>query len=213
MQIVHEHHERMDGSGYPRGLEGSQIHPLARICSVIDSFDAMTAFRPHKRKPLAIQEAVQVLKAETPSKYDPEVVKAWLGLLGSSRIADVSSEIDGFDSPISAANRRRQPRYPLHCAARVHVLRCSPKGWRSRRPIAATATNISRSGLGLLCEVAIPADERVRVYLDADGWRDGKYLEGQTVRCRGFSDHWYDIGVRLLAKSEEAATLRAEQAD
>ena len=48
--IVYQHHERYDGGGYPQGLKSFQIHYLARVLTVIDSFDAMTSIRPYQKR-------------------------------------------------------------------------------------------------------------------------------------------------------------------
>lgn len=47
--VAYQHHERMDGRGYPRGLKGDAIHPFARIAMVVDTFDAMTSERAYRR--------------------------------------------------------------------------------------------------------------------------------------------------------------------
>lgn len=79
-EIVYSHHEHYDGSGYPRGISGDEILPLARIMIVADAFDAMTTSRIYKvRKsvPLALEE-LQRLSAK---QFHPEVVdKAVLAL-------------------------------------------------------------------------------------------------------------------------------------
>ena len=63
VDVAYSHHERIDGEGYPRGLDGSQISQYTKIVSLADSFDAMTAERPYK-------------KAMTPSKAVKEIYKA-----------------------------------------------------------------------------------------------------------------------------------------
>jgi putative nucleotidyltransferase with HDIG domain len=55
-----QHHERMDGSGYPRGLKGDQIHPYARLLAVCDVFDALTTPRVY-RQPMLPHEAMEIL--------------------------------------------------------------------------------------------------------------------------------------------------------
>jgi HD-GYP domain-containing protein (c-di-GMP phosphodiesterase class II) len=74
--IVEFHHEAMDGSGYPRGLRGSEIPLEARIVAVADVFDALTSFRPYKRA-WPLDEAFDELHrmADT-GKLDPMCVKA-----------------------------------------------------------------------------------------------------------------------------------------
>ena len=62
-EIIHSHHERYNGTGYPRGLKGDEINPLARIMIVADAFDAMTTNRIYKgRKNLteALDELIKI---------------------------------------------------------------------------------------------------------------------------------------------------------
>jgi hypothetical protein len=75
--IVTAHHERLDGSGYPRGLAGDDIRLEARVIAVADSVDAMMSDRPH-RGALPRDEALASLRAGSGSLYDPEVVGACL---------------------------------------------------------------------------------------------------------------------------------------
>ncbi len=75
-RTVFEHHERLDGSGYPSGLEKPGICLAARIVAVADSYDALVSWRPYKEgvKP---SEAFKIIKSETPAKYDSKIVDAF----------------------------------------------------------------------------------------------------------------------------------------
>lgn len=73
--IVIQHHERMDGKGYPRGLKGEEISVEGRIISVADAFDAMTAERPYRQK-VSPAEALAEIVLMTGTAYDPDVVEA-----------------------------------------------------------------------------------------------------------------------------------------
>ncbi|WP_087025824.1 HD domain-containing phosphohydrolase [Thaumasiovibrio subtropicus] len=77
IQMVEQHHERFDGSGYPHGLKGADILLEARIIAVADTFDAMASDRPY-RKSLGKVEALNVIKAGRNRLYDPYVVDAFL---------------------------------------------------------------------------------------------------------------------------------------
>lgn len=79
-QIAGQHHENYDGSGYPRGLAGEQIHPYARIVAVADNFDAVTTDRPYRRAFLPHQ-AGQILRYSQGTKLDPRVVDAFFEAL------------------------------------------------------------------------------------------------------------------------------------
>jgi HD-GYP domain-containing protein (c-di-GMP phosphodiesterase class II) len=77
LDVVACHHEQWDGGGYPRGLAGDQIPIGGRIVSVADTFDAMTSDRPYRRG-LPIEVALAELDKYKGSRYDPQVVEAFL---------------------------------------------------------------------------------------------------------------------------------------
>ena len=72
------HHERLDGSGYPDGLKGNAIPPIARILAVADVFDAITSKR-HYRQAMPIDQALGEIKKGVGSHFFPECVDAFLG--------------------------------------------------------------------------------------------------------------------------------------
>ncbi|MDT8440537.1 MAG: HD domain-containing phosphohydrolase [Desulfuromonadales bacterium] len=78
-QIIHQHHERYDGKGYPDGLHAEQICLEARILAVCDTYDAMTSDRPY-RQALPHQIAIQEIKDHSGTQFDPEVAAAFLDL-------------------------------------------------------------------------------------------------------------------------------------
>ncbi|HEX3130990.1 MAG TPA: HD domain-containing phosphohydrolase [Thermoanaerobaculia bacterium] len=76
---VRNHHERVDGKGYPDGLSGDQLPPMARIIAVADTYDAMTTSRPY-RAGLPPERAAQEITASAGTQLCPSVVEAFLAL-------------------------------------------------------------------------------------------------------------------------------------
>jgi putative nucleotidyltransferase with HDIG domain len=76
-EIVETHHEKFDGSGYPKGLKGEQIPIGARIFAVADVFDALTTARPYKDA-LSYRSAADMIARESAVHFDPEAVEAFL---------------------------------------------------------------------------------------------------------------------------------------
>lgn len=76
-EMIGQHHERLDGSGYPQGLIENQICLEAKIIAVADTFDAMANDRPY-RKARGAQAAIEVLKQGRGKEYDPYVVDAFM---------------------------------------------------------------------------------------------------------------------------------------
>ncbi len=75
--MVAQHHERLDGSGYPQGLRSEQIVLGARILGVADVFEAMTSHRPY-RPAAPVSDAVEYITGSAGTKFDPPVVDAFL---------------------------------------------------------------------------------------------------------------------------------------
>ena len=78
--MVYQHHERLDGSGYPRGVWGEHIILEARIMAVADVFEAMTSHRPY-RPAASLEETLEHLQQNAGTKFDPTVVSALLNVV------------------------------------------------------------------------------------------------------------------------------------
>lgn len=79
-EIVYQHHERMNGSGYPRGLKGEEILKEARIIALADVVEAMSSHRPY-RASLGVEAARREVETNRGILYDPDIVDAFLVLL------------------------------------------------------------------------------------------------------------------------------------
>ncbi len=80
LDIPYAHHERWDGSGYPRGLKGDQIPLAARIFAVVDVWDALRSVRPY-RSPWANERVLAHLRQLAGIHFDPAIVKAFIELI------------------------------------------------------------------------------------------------------------------------------------
>ena len=85
-EVVLQHHERMNGSGYPNGLRGEDISPIARILAVADVVEAMVSHRPY-RSALTLGEAIHEITKNRGSLYDPDAVDACKRLFIEGRFA------------------------------------------------------------------------------------------------------------------------------
>ncbi len=88
MPIIRYHHERWNGSGYPRGLEGETIPLMARIFAVADVFDALTSKRPYRRTS-SNAEAFKYLRDNSDILFDPKIVDAFEKLLRRGEITSI----------------------------------------------------------------------------------------------------------------------------
>jgi HD-GYP domain-containing protein (c-di-GMP phosphodiesterase class II) len=85
IEIPYCHHEKWDGTGYPRGLKGEEIPLAARIFAVVDVFDALTSDRPY-RPAWSIRDALNYIREQAGKHFDPQVVEVFLQLYGSGSL-------------------------------------------------------------------------------------------------------------------------------
>lgn len=81
--IVLQHHEKFDGSGYPNGVKGEELNPLSRILTLADSFDAMTANR-HYQKAKNFEEAFEEIRKCRGTQFDPDIAEKFVDAIESA---------------------------------------------------------------------------------------------------------------------------------
>ncbi|MFH0876925.1 MAG: diguanylate cyclase [Candidatus Omnitrophota bacterium] len=79
--LILSHHERWDGTGYPRGLKGEEIPLGARIIAVVDVYEAVTSDRPY-HKAISKEEACDIIKQGAGTQFDPQAVSVFLDIVG-----------------------------------------------------------------------------------------------------------------------------------
>jgi HD-GYP domain-containing protein (c-di-GMP phosphodiesterase class II) len=87
LDIPISHHERWDGSGYPKGLKGEEIPLAARIFTVVDVWDALCSDRPY-RKGSDHKDVINYLKDHSGIFFDPKIVEVFIDLLEKGEFGD-----------------------------------------------------------------------------------------------------------------------------
>jgi putative nucleotidyltransferase with HDIG domain len=80
-ELVRQHHEHFDGSGYPEGRKGDDILLGARIIHLADAYEAMTTPRAYRKNPLSKEQALEEVRKNTGTQFDPRVVEAFLKIV------------------------------------------------------------------------------------------------------------------------------------
>lgn len=80
LMMVYQHHERLDGGGYPVGVAGDEIHPWAKLCAVVDIYEAVTSQRPY-RTPMPRDQALGILSRDVDKALDKEMVECWISII------------------------------------------------------------------------------------------------------------------------------------
>jgi putative nucleotidyltransferase with HDIG domain len=116
-EIILAHHERIDGKGYPRGLAGDDIPELARIISVADTYDVMTA-RDSYRTPMSSHEAIQELRRVAGKQLDARFVEVFVELLEGKDVSFQHGEAADFEKELALEARIEETASPLGNGAR-----------------------------------------------------------------------------------------------
>ena len=103
------HHERMDGSGYPRGIQGMELHPFARIIGVADVFDAVTSNRVYRNK-LLPSEGLKIIEAGSGKGFDERVVNAFKRIIVTYPNGIVLHLSDGRRGVVTRQNKAEPTR-------------------------------------------------------------------------------------------------------
>lgn len=91
LDIPCSHHERWDGTGYPKGLKGTQIPLIARLFAAADVWDALTSDRPY-RPAWSAADALEHIRHQSGGHFDPEVVERFLKIAAKTGLADLGRE-------------------------------------------------------------------------------------------------------------------------
>jgi putative nucleotidyltransferase with HDIG domain len=113
IDIVRYHHERLDGRGYPHGVDETELAGIVRIVTAVDAFDAMTSTRSYRRA-MSVDAAVEELRRCAGRQFDPEVVEALARCVvrvGWEPLTEFASEAElhGHDIPVGTAQERLEP--------------------------------------------------------------------------------------------------------
>jgi putative nucleotidyltransferase with HDIG domain len=103
-EVILAHHERIDGKGYPRGLEGEEIPKLSRIISVSDTYDVMTA-RDSYRTPMSSHDAIVELRRVAGKQLDAEFVEIFIELIESDDVSFQHIDSSDFEKELSLESR------------------------------------------------------------------------------------------------------------
>lgn len=86
--ILRQHHERIDGKGYPDGISGDAIHYSAKILAIVDAFDAMTSARPYRPEPMTEEQALKELLQGSGTQFDEELTHLFTQIVLSEQKAE-----------------------------------------------------------------------------------------------------------------------------
>lgn len=119
-----QHHEKLDGTGYPRGLKGKEIHEIGRIVAVADVFDALTENRVY-RKAFLPHEGLEYLFANAGSHFDPHFVELFRNHVNIYPIGMTVTLSNGYEGIVAKINKENLQR-PVILVTKEHDKKIDP---------------------------------------------------------------------------------------
>ncbi|MBN1845680.1 MAG: HD domain-containing protein [Sedimentisphaerales bacterium] len=216
LSVVAEHHERLDGSGYPRRLRTGKITTSGRLAGIVDTFDAMTSVRPYRPMTYSVEQTLEYLQQYAGQEFDPEIVQAFTDLI-EKNFDQPETALTDPDRAIKMAaggsdrwNRRRKQFYfriPI-TVQRIVPVRGKPT---LGPPESMIGHKISSSGMGFLSAKPFALDQNI--YITA-----AKLIEAQmnpllavVTACRDHGDGWYSIDSQFHSVQTPEAMCRLQE--
>jgi len=174
-RVASLHHEKMDGTGYPEGLEAGRLDIVSRIIAVADVYDAMVSYdRPYKKAANA-EEAVQVLRDGAGTHFDPAIVEAFI------------------EHKLYQLERRRFQRVSADVAIEYWII---PDARIREKVVFAQAIDISVTGLAFESKTSLAPWTFLETIIHTPGQTFD--LIARVVRSEAVDDGLYRIAVRFV---------------
>lgn len=224
LEMTRDHHERLDGKGYPNELARDKIGFASRVCAVADVYDALTSSRLY-RKALSPRQALALMAEGVATHFDPGILTVWCEIVerlialrpdGAYGPATVparlslngflpSCEVSGVVPAAASAgrDRRAHPRVPCNTVARTRfITQGRPCPVAVGEPFPALVVDFSATGVQLRTPWPFSLDDRLEVDLPR---RDGSTttFAGRVARVAAASEGRYVAGLRFVEAAQE----------
>lgn len=228
LHIVRDHHERIDGKGYPNKLDMSGLGIGPRICAIVDVFDAITAARPY-RGPTPPADTIKIMKSGRGSQFDSDLFDLWervvTGMLEAdpSRAPASSGEAPSFSLEsllaqgptvedtlpppnIHSDERRRYERHAVNLYATARFVRVGkPLPVMPGEPFRAHIVDISRGGVQLHTPWPLSINDLLSIELAVPGRQEKFTRLCRVARVRRVSDTTWGAGLSFVQTQTQAA--------
>lgn len=229
-EMVRDHHERLDGTGYPNKLAADQISFAARLCAVVDVYDAIASARPY-RGPTPPADVLRIMREGAGAQFDERILEAWAVIVERLLEADPARAVPRSEEPVilkldevtpmapsargtpeegscgacGGSERRRFVRVACNIRVRARFVRATD---RSPVPVGEwfylTARDISRGGLRLVTPWPLVLSDELQVELPQKQRGAQMALLARVVCVQRMTDRNWSAGVKFTNRVANA---------
>ena len=220
-QMILQHHERIDGKGYPLGLRDDEIFHGSKILAIADSFHAMISRRPY-RQPLTPVEALKAMNTQSGHQFDADILKVWNNLIERNaehvNVLWLSEMAPSEELSTRHEHRAAEGTRPLfgprprrfRCDEQVSV-KCIYAGRLADATCApdeflAPLQDLSRGGLSFDSPFPMYRGEVIHVGIQKHG--EDSWVRGTIAWCRYCESTRYRVGVRFVRRISQDEVRR-----
>lgn len=213
-RFILQHHERVDGGGYPVGVKGDELLPGSRVLTIVDSFHAMVGRRNY-RAPMGAAEANRVMATQAGRQFDSAFLAAWIALCEKHQIEPDESNEHGVPEPDDMPSHKhehkpKQPppklfgqRHARHECKNGTLVRCVHVGRLERaktvpEEFTAVVHDLSRGGLCVQTIYPMFRGEVLNIKISAPG--EDTWVQGVVAWCRHGERNVCKVGVQFLKR-------------
>ena len=222
LRMISEHHERLDGSGYPNKLRNGGISIYGKMLAIVDAFEAMTSFRPYREICFSTQQALDYIDDKKSIFFDNKIAEAFIDFM-QNNLTDVKEEkklsvndhlveVLGFNTQELNPSGRRHERFYFRIKSSLKKIQKEGIGWHTGDGSVVIVYNFSQSGLGLLTDEGIDKGQIVQVDISVEHYDLHLTYLGKVVRCLNHADGWYTVGIELFEQQTVGQVQRVYNA-
>ncbi|MFQ5461747.1 MAG: HD domain-containing phosphohydrolase [Phycisphaerae bacterium] len=218
-QTILQHHERIDGQGYPLGIPGDELLPEAKVLTIVDAFHAMIGRRSY-RASVTPADANRIMASQAGKQFDRDTLRHWSVLCEQLSLESCNPAIQLSVPPKEQADEvaARHEHHPLssppasldsrptrHLCKGGSLIKCVHVGRLDAQGGAAVfralVHDLSRTGLCILTATPIYRGELVNARISTDG--PELWVHGEVAWCRQHDQTVYKVGMRFRSKISE----------
>ncbi len=221
IDIVSEHHERIDGSGYPLALKGDEISLMGRLAAVVDTFDAMISVRPYRDYSFSVGDALDFLEHGGKKQYDAEIVHSFSQFIEST-INDIQSktetdtkDIDGVfvekESPKDVSELHSVTQYYFRIPVIIRNI-CKVGGQVQKGPEEKMiAHKICCDTIGFLSPRSFAVNQLI--YITSNLFEKIRLtaLVAVVLGCKAHGDGWFSVEAKFIKRQDPAMLCKIRE--
>lgn len=208
LKLIAEHHEKLDGKGYPNALAGDDISIYGRMITIVDMFEAMTSVRPYRDSAMSSEKAMSIISDMAPDQLDQRIVNSFDNFIELSTTGKAIPQTGDDDMILEALgirkfsdanpSGRRHKRLYFRTRCTMQIISKLNDKIIYGPEIHTIAHNISQSGIGILCSQKYKENMFICVKLFLPKEKKEIKFFAEIRRVLDHTDGWFTIGAEFI---------------